>query len=77
MLLFHTYCMIANIIFYKYIQLIQFKVLNYYFLSRHAAPIAVVAQQLNAGLAIERARVRIPLCYRFEDWAFLFSPLTP
>ena len=21
--------------------------------------------------------VRIPLCYRFEDWAFSFSPLTP
>ena len=23
------------------------------------------------------SRVRIPLCYRFEDWAFSFSPLTP
>ena len=30
-----------------------------------------------AGLAIKWARVRIPLCYRFEDWAFSFSPLTP
>ena len=24
-----------------------------------------------------RARVRMSLCYRFEDWAFSFSPLTP
>ena len=32
---------------------------------------------VNAGLAIKWARVRIPLCYRFEDWAFSFSPLTP
>ena len=28
-------------------------------------------------LAIERARVRIPRYYRFEDWPFSFSPLTP
>ena len=34
---------------------------------------SAVAQLLNAWLAIERARVRIPLCYRFEVWAFLFS----
>ena len=34
-------------------------------------------ESLTAGLAIKWARVRIALCYRFEDWAFLFSPLTP
>ena len=38
---------------------------------------SAVAQQCNAGLAIERARVRISLCYRFEDWAFSFSPMMP
>ena len=31
----------------------------------------------NAGLAITGTRVRIPLCYRFDVWAFSFSPLTP
>ena len=38
---------------------------------------SAIAQWQNAGLAIKWARVRIPLCYRFEDWAFSFSPLTP
>ena len=38
---------------------------------------SVVAQWYNAGLAIVWVRIRIPLCYRFKDWAFLFSPLTP
>ena len=38
---------------------------------------SAVAQRYNAGLAIKEARVRIPLCYRFEDWEFSLSPLTP
>ena len=34
--------------------------------------------RLGWRLAINWARVRIPqVCYRFEDWAFSFSPLTP
>ena len=38
---------------------------------------SAAAQWYNAGPAIKSARVRIPLCYRFEDWAFSFSTLTP
>ncbi len=32
----------------------------------------MVAQRYNAGLAIKRTLVRIPLWYRFEVWAFAF-----
>ena len=42
-----------------------------------------IRSELNGSSAVEcRTRnlvspVRIPLCYRFEDWAFSFSSLTP
>ena len=35
---------------------------------------SAVAQWENVGLAIGRARVRIPLCYNFKARAFSFSP---
>ena len=47
-------------------------------IAMHRCIVTTLMNMAASGrVVIPVARVRISLCYRFEDWAFLFSPLTP